>query len=187
MSITVNLYTFSKRENSTKRPTSGGTSYSCTLLDETSLMNPTFKLSIASNPIGKNYAYVPDFNRYYFINDIRSYQNFWYIDCTCDVLASFKDTIGAESHYVLRSASNYDEYICDNRYGAKVKETGLILPQTGVLYWGTGHSYVVGIVGYADSTSNQVGSVTYYQMDDTALYNFIYSGNLIFLSKFNAC
>ena len=174
MAITVNLYTFSKRENSTKRPSSGGTSYSCTLLDETSLMNPTFKLSIASNPIGKNYAYVPDFNRYYFINDIRSYQNFWYIDCTCDVLASFKDTIGAESHYVLRSASQYDEYISDPHYGAKVKRTAVILPQTGVLYWGTGHSYVLGVTGYAGDNTKQVGSVTYYHMDSTALYNFMY-------------
>ena len=56
MAITVTLYSFNKRENSTKRPSSGGTDYSCTLIDNTSLMNPTFKLSIASNPIGKNYV-----------------------------------------------------------------------------------------------------------------------------------
>ena len=43
MAITVKLYTFSKRENSTKWP-SGGTDYSCTLIDDTSLMNPTFKI-----------------------------------------------------------------------------------------------------------------------------------------------
>ena len=72
MAITVNLYSFSKRENSTKRPTSGATSYSCTLIDDTSLMNPIFKLEIGSNPIGKNYCYVPDFDRYYFISNIRS-------------------------------------------------------------------------------------------------------------------
>ena len=82
MAITVTLYSFTKRENSTKQPLSGGTDYSCTLIDDTSLMNPTFKLSIASNPIGKNYCYVSDFNRYYFITDIISYQNFWYISCS---------------------------------------------------------------------------------------------------------
>lgn len=175
MAITVNLYSFSKRENSTKRPTSGATSYSCTLIDDTSLMHPTFKLEIGSNPIAKNYCYVPDFDRYYFINNIRSFQGFWYIECTEDVLASYRGTIGSQTHYVLRSASEYDEYISDSHYGAKITKTGTRLNQTGPLYWSTHHSYIVGITGYAENTStSQVGSVTYYQMDDVGLYNFIY-------------
>lgn len=170
MAITVRLYTFTKRENSTKRPSSGGTDYSCTLIDNTSLMNPTFKLSIASNPIGKNYVYVPDFNRYYFINDIVSYQNFWHITCTCDVLASFKTEIGSESHYVLRSASSYDEYISDNVYTTKITQKGTHIISSTSLNWNTGHSYILGIIG---NSNRQVGSVTYYQMDDTALKDFI--------------
>lgn len=175
MAITVTLYSFTKRENSTKRPSSGGTDYSCVMIDDTSLMNPTFKLEIAANPIGKNYCYVSDFNRYYFVKDIRTYQNFWYIECSCDVLASFKTEIGPQTHYVLRSASEYDEYISDSHYGAKIKQAGTRLNQTGPLYWSTNHSYIVGITGYAEDTSSQqVGSVTYYQMDDIALYNFIY-------------
>lgn len=174
MSITVTLYSFTKRENSTKQPSSGGTDYSCTMIDDTSLMNPTFKLSIASNPIGKNYCYVSDFNRYYFIKDIRTYQNFWYISCECDVLASFKTEIGSGSHYILRSASDYDEYISDSFYGCKVNRIATILPSSGPLYWGTNHSYVVGIIGYAPDNSKQVGSITYYQMDDVGLLNFVY-------------
>ena len=174
MAITVTLYSFTKRENSTKRPVSGGTDYSCVLIDDTSLMNPVFKLEIGSNPIGKNYCYVSDFNRYYFITDITSSQNFWYISCKCDVLASFKTEIGDQSHYVLRAASAYDEYISDNVYGCKVNESATILPSSGPLYWGTNHSYVVGIIGYAPSISKQCGSVTYYHMDDVGLYNFIY-------------
>lgn len=173
MAITVKLYTFTKRENSTKQPTGSGTDYSCIMIDDTSLMNPTFKLSIASNPIGKNYAYVSDFNRYYFITDIRTYQNFWYISCTCDVLASFKTEIGSGSHYVLRAASAYDEYISDSFYGAKVKEEAVKLPQSGVLYWGTDHSYVLGIVGFSGDINHQTGSVVYYQFDSTMLYQFI--------------
>ena len=174
MAFTLRLYTFSKRPNSTKQPSSGGTDYQVTLIEETSLMNPTFKLSIAVNPIHFNYAFCYEFDRYYFITDITSYQNFWYISCRCDVMASWKTDIGSQSHYILRSASDYDEYICDNHYGAKIKETAVKVPISGPLYWGTGHSYVVGITGYAPNTSQQVGSVTYYQMHDTGLYNFIY-------------
>ena len=175
MSVTVTLYSFTKRENSTKRPSSGGTDYSCTMIDDTSLMNPTFKLSIASNPIGKNYCYVSDFDRYYFITDIRTFQNFWYISCTCDVLASFKTDIGSQSHYVLRSASDYDGYIVDTVYPAKAHQRILKYIATNPLSWGssTGHSYVLGIVGYAPTSGKQVGSVAYYHMDETALKAFI--------------
>lgn len=174
MAITVNLYSFSKRENSTKRPTSGATSYSCTLIDDTSLMNPIFKLEIGSNPIGKNYCYVPDFDRYYFISNIRSYQNFWYIECKCDVLASYRNTIGAQTHYVIRAASEYDEYITDAMYPAKTKMSGNHVESGSVMAWGSQHSYIVGITGYSeDILTAQTGSVTYYQMNDAALYNFI--------------
>lgn len=184
MSVTVTLYSFTKRENSTKQPVGGGTDYSCIMMDDTSLMNPIFKLSIASNPIGNNYAYVADFNRYYFITDISTYQNFWYISCTCDVLASFKTEIGNESHYVLRSSSDYDGYISDTAYITKIEQTGQeatgsvggSLTETDPFSWGNGkHSYVLGIIGYSpdNTASSQIGSVTYYWLDDTELYAFI--------------
>ena len=42
MAFNVTLYSFTKRENSTKRPISGGTDYACTLIENTSLMDPTY-------------------------------------------------------------------------------------------------------------------------------------------------
>ena len=185
MSIQVTLLTFNKRENSTKKPTTadlaGGAALDCLLIDETSLMNPTFKFNVNGNPVGYNYCYVPSFERYFFINDWSSSQGFWYASCTCDVLASWKTEIGAGSHYILRSASAYDEYISDMAYATKVKETGVrVVGKVGVtnnddaFSWSQmGHSYVLGIVGYApSSSSDQTGSVTYYQMNDTELYAF---------------
>ena len=171
MAITVKLYSFTKRENSTKQPISGGTDYTCTLIDDTSLMNPTFKMELAANPIGKNYAYVSDFNRYYFITDITSSKGFWYISCTCDVLASFKTEIGTGSHYVLRSASDWDTAIVDTVYATKAGTKGLKngYKNSDPIAWTNGHSYVIGIIGYADDASDMIGSVTYYHMsEDTA-------------------
>ena len=179
MSVTVKMISFTKRENSTKTPTTAqlnsGATFNCTMIDDTSIMNPTFKITHGgSSMIGYNYCYVSQFNRYYFITEIRTFQNFWYVSCSCDVLASYKTSVGSQSHYVLRSASEYDEYISDNYYGAKVAETATLLPSSGPLWWGTNHSYVVGIVGYAPSHDKQCGSVTYYQFDDTMLLNFVY-------------
>ena len=181
MAITVKLLTFAKRENSTKQPTasqlSAAASFSCTLLDSTSLINPTFKLSIASNPIAYNYAYVSDFgSRYYFIDDITSDNNFWYISCHCDVLASFKTGITAGSHYVLRSASDYDEYIGDSVYITKTKQTGTYQTFTNPFSFYNGHSYVWCITGDVTNgvyTNTQIGSNVYYWMDDLESYSFI--------------
>lgn len=180
MSFTVKLLNFQKRENSTKQPTAAqlnaASSFDCLLLDETSLFTPTFKLSIDSNPIGNNYCYVADFNRYYFITDITSHQNFWFISCRCDVLASFKSEILAGSHYVLRSASNYDEYIMDTIYPSKIKETGSFTSITDPFAYTRGHSYVWCITGdvLSDSlVSQQIGSNVYYWMDDAECYTFI--------------
>ena len=177
MAITVKLYSFTKRENSTKRPTSAGTDYSCILIDDTSLMNPVFKLEIGSNPIGKNYCYVSDFNRYYFITDITSSQNFWYISCKCDVLASFKTEIGSQSHYVLRSASASDGLISDTIYPTTVEtaayqdyvDTGYSDP----LAYSGGNCYVLGIVGYKDDVVSQFGALRYYVFNPLALKLFL--------------
>ena len=187
MSITVNLLTFKKRPNSTKVPTAAqlaaGASFSCTLLESTSLMNPTFKLSIGSNPIDYNYCYVADFHRYYFVRDITSDNNFWYITCEIDALASHKAEILAGSHYVLRSASNYDEYISDSAYISKMKETGEFATgsvdgtsATDPFSYSNGHSYVWCVtadVTNGSLSSQQIGSNVYYWMDDLECYTFV--------------
>ncbi len=186
MAFTLKLLNLQKRPNSTKQPTAAqlnaATSYDVTLIDNTSLMNPTFKLS-GGNPIGNNYAYVADWGRYYFIEDVSSHQNFWYVSCKCDVLATFKTPILSGSHYVLRSASNYDEYIVDNVYPTKVEETGEFATgsvdgtsATDPFSFSNGHSYVWCITGDVISNSlvnQQIGSNVYYWMDDRECYTFI--------------
>ena len=180
MAITVRLYSFSKRKNSTKQPSASGTDFSCTMIEDTSLIKPTFKLSIAANPVGNNYAYVADFNRYYFITDISTHQNFWYITCVCDELGSYKSQIGAEEHYVLRSASDYDGNIIDGFYPAKAERLVTKYVSPGPYapspYAPTGYSFVVGVVGFQPFTSQdgcQFGSVVYYHMNEDALFNFL--------------
>lgn len=184
MSFSLNLLTFNKRVNSTSQPSSAqlaaGYSTNVVLLDGTSVTNPVFKLQV-SDPIGYNYAYCSTFNRYYFINDWYSDKDFWYAHCTCDVLASWKSEIVAGSHYVLRAASSYDEYITDTAYISKMGETGG--SQTGSVdgsqmetdpfAWGNGHhSYVLGIISKIGSAADQIGSIVYYWLDATELQAF---------------
>lgn len=187
MAFTVNLLSFTKRENSTKIPTAAqlaaGIAPSCVLLDSTSLMNPVFKLSRATNPIGYNYCYVSRFSRYYFITDITSEKDYWYVSCTCDVLASFRSQILSGSHYVLRSASQYDEYIIDPVYPSKVTESGEFVygsvdgtSATDPFSYSNGHSFVWCITGdviNSSVTNQQIGSNVYYWMDDAECQTFV--------------
>lgn len=71
------------------------------LRDASSIIAPS--ILIQSNPIGYNYAYIPEFGRYYYIKNITTFRKGAYIvDLKCDVLMSFKDEILNMSGIVSR-------------------------------------------------------------------------------------
>lgn len=122
MAFTVNFYNFAKRENATYRPAGGGESFSCVLKEASSIANPTIILDVGtgSDP-SWNYAYIPEFDRYYFITDWTWVQNrLWEADLRTDLLATFRDNIGSASMYVLRSSAAYDGNIVDDYYPCKI-------------------------------------------------------------------
>ena len=62
------------------------------LREASSVIAPS--ILIQSNPIGYNYAYIPEFGRYYYIKNITAFRKGAYIvDLKCDVLMSFKEEI----------------------------------------------------------------------------------------------
>lgn len=178
MGYAVTLYTLNKRKNSTKDSgATGAVSCTCTLIDDTDLMHPTFKLELGINPVNKNYCVIPEFGRKYFIEKVRSYQGFWYIECECDVLGTYKTDIGQQTHYVLRSASSYDGTISDNVYPATTRfETFKDVPtgdDSDPLKWSDGYCYILGIVGSTNEAVSQIGSIVYYALNPYALTTFI--------------
>ncbi len=67
--------------------------FSGSLKEETSAINPVVIMELV-NPTGFNYAYIPEFGRYYFIDDIVSVRTgLWRLSMTVDVLESFKNEI----------------------------------------------------------------------------------------------
>lgn len=78
------------------------------LRDASSIIAPS--ILIQSNPIGYNYAYIPEFGRYYYIKNITAFRKGAYIvDLKCDVLMSFKEEILNMSGTVSR-LTNGDDY-----------------------------------------------------------------------------
>lgn len=70
-----------------------------------------------------NYAYIPSFNRYYFIDDIVSVNNnMWELLMSVDVLMTYKTAIKALPAFIDRSESNYDRFVIDNNLPMKQGE-----------------------------------------------------------------
>ena len=159
MSFKINLYTFAKDSNSTKQPTGTGTELNCNILTPADIIAPVVEIA-ASDPTAYNYAYIASFHRYYFIEGMTYMEGLWQLKLKCDVLATYKTAIGAESLYVLRAASAYDGEIRDNYYpitGDIDYSSQQESPFPGYDY-ATG-CYILNIMGTATS-----GSTTLYQL-----------------------
>ena len=110
----IKIYSFSKRDKSTKQPiVEGSTTIYVQLKDECTITRPVFKVQNVQ-PVSANYIYVPKWDRYYFVNEQTSVEGMWEIQCVEDTLASFKDDIGNTSAMVLY-ASGSTKNIVDNR------------------------------------------------------------------------
>ena len=117
--FTIRLYNFNKKPNSTAVPRIVGTRYDCTMSSVSSLLTPVIDVTDPKDtgaiPL-YNYAYIPDFQRYYFIDDISWSQGIWTLTMHADVLASFKNDIMNSRQYVIRSASQSNAYLPDTVY-----------------------------------------------------------------------
>lgn len=120
----VDFYRFSKKSNSTKRPTSSAfsASYECVLKDGCSIMNPVIQLEtgLIDRP-NFNYAYIASFGRWYFITDWTFSRRLWVGSLACDVLATFRPTIGNMDLYILRAAARYNGRVTDQKYPVVAK------------------------------------------------------------------
>lgn len=119
----ITLFRFNKKSNSTALPSIDGTTYSCSIKNVDSVLTPVVEISNAkgNNQIPLfNYAYIPAFRRYYWIDDISYTVGTWSISMHCDVLGTYRTDIRNSRQYVARSSSKYDTDIVDNLYLSKV-------------------------------------------------------------------
>lgn len=162
----ISIGTFIKKQNSTMRPSGLDKTLSVELKRDTTITGPVFRLKGSSFSPSYNYVHVPAWNRYYFITNANYViGDIVEVECVEDYGATWRDQIGASNLYVVRSAAEYDGYIIDHAYPAKVdytiQETQAAAPWSSVNF--NGGTYICGIVGKLGSGS--VGSVTYWALD----------------------
>lgn len=109
------FYAFAKRINSTKIP-GNGHEVEGNIFEPCEILAPVLIISPNNYNISYNYVKIPEFERYYFIKSWEFSGGRYYATCAVDVLASHKTQIGETTQYVLRSASDFNEYVIDTKY-----------------------------------------------------------------------
>lgn len=174
--LEIKLYTFGKRENSTARP-GGGVSFQARIWDGVGILSPQIVFSFqdnTTNPTAYNYAYIPAFNRYYFIRDWQYKNRCWIASMQVDTLASWRDYIADSTQYVTRAAAEYDGSIMDSLYPATAD---IVHSRQGSDDMGgeqpggnpfvsdlTKGTYIVGII---NASGAGMGAATYYALSNS--------------------
>lgn len=172
----VYFFKTGKSTNSTWAPsTSGITPQNCQLKAPTDILNPVIRVLTAlrqtsgmASVAQYNYAYIPDFNRYYWIKNWVLENNIDVAYMTVDVLASWKTPLLNNSCYVLRAQSDYNGYIKDTKYPVTAGTPTI----SGSVFQGTNYnplnpapnSYGVYVLGIINKNGSLSGCVEYYVM-----------------------
>ena len=109
----LKLYNTNSETNRINKVLTDETEFDVRLKDKSSVVNPVLVLK-SETYINFNYAYIPKFQRYYFVDDISVYPNKMYIlTLRCDVLTSFKDDI-LKSYARIVEQTNSNAYYDSN-------------------------------------------------------------------------
>lgn len=114
----------------------------------TSLTTPTILLSGALDPSAFNYCLIDVFNRYYFIKDIIMVgADLWEIQCTIDVLETYKSEILSRQYLVERQEYKVNNMLVDDQIVSRV---GTETTKKVVGNVGNEVTYVITVTGGAD-------------------------------------
>lgn len=145
------LYHFSKRKNSTKRPTGQGTTVPCLLKSNTTFQNPVFKLKLALDS-ALQFNYLKWADHYYFINSTVSLNNDMVeISASEDVLATYRTEISNYTCFIERS-NHQDPLLDDPLYLPTEdwqKQDTIVAQPPNVFVNGYAGNYIMRIVGAA--------------------------------------
>lgn len=153
--------------------------YEGSLRTETSLLNPQIDIQHGgkSDFTQFNYAYIEDFNRYYFVDDITSVRTYISrLHLRCDVLMSYVHSIGQLPCIVARTSN--EEYVSKDLTDSN---TPVLPTYDKQLVFGYKLPYIDNIKPYNDESENLVFVVDWVQ---SYMFGYVEGSNLgNYLSK----
>ncbi len=127
MAFNITLYQSNSPRNQVKKSVKTIQSFSGTLKADTSIIDPVILIECDLATVkNANYMSIPEFGRYYFINNIRSVRN-GLVEFTChvDVLVTYQTEIKAQTGIVRKQAANWNLYLNDGSF--KVYQNPMVL------------------------------------------------------------
>ena len=177
----VYLINFLKIPNSTSTPVlTNVTPNECQLKAPCSILTPVLELMGANMANHEsitrcNYAYIPQFRRYYFIKNWTFDDNLIIAYLEVDVLATYKTNIKASTQYILRSAYTWDINVVDGRYPVKTTAPTRTLNSVSNPLQPAANDYGCFVVGIINKNISLTGCVSYYAMSYLVFYTFCQS------------
>lgn len=158
--------------------------YEGSLRTETSLLNPQIDIQHGgkSDFTQFNYAYIEDFNRYYFIDDITSVRTYISrLHLRCDVLMSYVHSIGQLPCIVARTSN--EEYVSKELYDNQIP----LLPtiDTEIVYNEQLRGDFINNIGGAGTATDLCFVVTMVQPLDIEAARGSWLGNLLSVPSAN--
>jgi len=133
--MNITLYVNNSERQALNKSLSQGFQIMGSLRHETSVLKPNILIE-ATNPTGFNYCYIPEFGRYYFIDNFTSIRtNLWRMECSVDVLMTFKDAI-SNLNVIVSDNTNPDQeqYMSGDVWATTVKaKTDMVNFPNGLL------------------------------------------------------
>lgn len=116
--MNIVLYTNASEINAVDKKLTELTTLTGTLREQSSIIDPVITISGIDSYVGQmNYAYIPDFNRYYFITNVESVRNnLWKVSFHVDVLFTYRDAIRENSAIIERNENEYDLKLNDGLF-----------------------------------------------------------------------
>lgn len=97
--------------------------YTIILKDTTNIKTPVIKINTKENIFDFNYCYIPNFNRYYFIQNIEvTPTNIYKLYLKEDVLETYKTAI-TSSYALIRKATKYNKMYDGGDYNTLITKT----------------------------------------------------------------
>lgn len=103
-----------ENERINKTNLSGQKDYIGVFRDEVNVMTPVFQIESTDNISGYNYAYIQDFNRYYYIKSIKAVRyGLWELSLAVDVLMTYRTALANVKIIAARSEVNFNQMLTD--------------------------------------------------------------------------
>lgn len=116
--MTIVLYQNVSENNAVNKNITELATLTGTLREQSSIIDPVINISDIDLHVGSmNYAYIPEFNRYYFITNIESVRRgLWRVSFHVDVLFTYREQIKGNRAIIERNEIEYDLKLNDGLF-----------------------------------------------------------------------